>query len=98
MESPLQDMDNLTPEERQVRLKKADSIRRMLAEQSTTGKRNAGTTTFFIRFQFWLRQYSDRSTLLGTFFANCQIAHAQPRILNERKNLKRPKINMTCDF
>lgn len=85
MESPLQDMDNLTPEERQVRLKKADSIRRMLAEQSTTGKRNAGTTTFFIRFQFWLRQYSDRSTLLGTFFANCQIAHAQPRILNERK-------------
>ena len=30
----LQDMDNQTPEERQVRLKKADSIRRMLAEQS----------------------------------------------------------------
>ena len=29
-----QDMDNQTPEERQVRLKKADSIRRMLAEQS----------------------------------------------------------------
>ena len=27
-------MDNQTPEERQVRLKKADSIRRMLAEQS----------------------------------------------------------------
>ena len=29
-----QDMDNQTPEERQVRLKKADSIRRMLADQS----------------------------------------------------------------
>ena len=28
-------MDNLTPEEKQVRLKKADSIRRMLAEQSS---------------------------------------------------------------
>ena len=27
-------MDNQTPEERQVRLKKADSIRRMLADQS----------------------------------------------------------------
>jgi hypothetical protein len=31
---PDTDMDNQTPEERQVRLKKADSIRRMLAEQS----------------------------------------------------------------
>merc|ERR1711963_375716 len=31
---PETDMDNQTPEERQVRLKKADSIRRMLAEQS----------------------------------------------------------------
>jgi hypothetical protein len=30
-------MDNQTPEERKVRLKKVDSIRRMLAEQSTTG-------------------------------------------------------------
>ena len=35
-------MDNLTPEEKQVRLKKADSIRRMLAEQTSTGSRNAG--------------------------------------------------------
>ena len=34
MNNNLQDMDNQTPEERQVRLKKADSIRRMLAEQS----------------------------------------------------------------
>lgn len=31
---PDTDMDNQTPEERQVRLKKADSIRRMLADQS----------------------------------------------------------------
>ena len=31
-----QDMDHQTPEEREVRLKKADSIRRMLADQSTT--------------------------------------------------------------
>merc|ERR1712066_695780 len=38
---PDTDMDNLTPEERQVRLKKADSIRRMLAEQTSTGSRNA---------------------------------------------------------
>ena len=36
-------MDILTPEERQVRLKKADSIRRMLADTgATTGSRNAG--------------------------------------------------------
>ena len=37
-------MDNLTPEEKQVRLKKADSIRRMLAEQSSvqSGHRNSG--------------------------------------------------------
>lgn len=35
-------MDNLTPEERQVRLKKADSIRRMLAEQTSSGPRNSG--------------------------------------------------------
>ena len=32
----VQDMDHQTPEEREVRLKKADSIRRMLADQSTT--------------------------------------------------------------
>lgn len=38
----LQDMDNLTPEERQVRLKKADSIRRMLAEQPSAGQTNKG--------------------------------------------------------
>ena len=35
-------MDNLTPEERQVRLKKADSIRRMLAEQPSAGQTNKG--------------------------------------------------------
>jgi len=33
---PETDMDHQTPEEREVRLKKADSIRRMLADQSTT--------------------------------------------------------------
>jgi hypothetical protein len=33
--SNFQDMDNQTPEERQVRLKKADSIRRMLADQGS---------------------------------------------------------------
>merc|ERR1719445_2041170 len=37
---PDTDMDNLTPEERQVRLKKADSIRRMLAEQPSAGQTN----------------------------------------------------------
>ena len=37
-----QDMDNQTPEERQVRLKKADSIRRMLADQSATGMNSIG--------------------------------------------------------
>ena len=35
-------MDNLTAEEKQVRLKKADSIRRMLAEQTSSGARNTG--------------------------------------------------------
>ena len=30
-----QDVDNVTPEERQVRLKKADSIRKMLADTSS---------------------------------------------------------------
>ena len=41
-------MDNLTPEEKQVRLKKADSIRRMLAEQSSvqSGHRNAGKNIY----------------------------------------------------
>ena len=33
----VQDMDHQTPEEREVRLKKADSIRRMLADQSASG-------------------------------------------------------------
>merc|ERR1712111_236297 len=37
---PDTDMDNQTPEERQVRLKKADSIRRMLAEQPSAGQTN----------------------------------------------------------
>jgi len=42
---PDTDMDILTPEERQVRLKKADSIRRMLADTgATTGSRNADET------------------------------------------------------
>jgi hypothetical protein len=36
-------MDNQTPEERKVRLKKVDSIRRMLAGQSAAGvNRNSG--------------------------------------------------------
>ena len=41
-------MDNLTPEEKQVRLKKADSIRRMLAEQSSvqSGHRNTGIVVY----------------------------------------------------
>ena len=41
-------MDNLTPEEKQVRLKKADSIRRMLAEQSSvqSGHRNSGNAAY----------------------------------------------------
>ena len=34
---PEVDMDNLTPEERKVRLKKAESIRRMLADTAATG-------------------------------------------------------------
>lgn len=44
---PDTDMDNLTPEEKQVRLKKADSIRRMLAEQSSvqSGHRNTDEGT-----------------------------------------------------
>ena len=42
-------MDNLTPEEKQVRLKKADSIRRMLAEQSSvqSGHRNSGNAYIY---------------------------------------------------
>jgi hypothetical protein len=43
-------MDNVTPEEQKVRLKKADSIRRMLlAEQSSAGSggnRNPGNIYF----------------------------------------------------
>ena len=37
-----QDMDHQTPEEREVRLKKADSIRRMLADQSGTTSGGVG--------------------------------------------------------
>ena len=36
-------MDNQTPEERQVRLKKADSIRRMLADQSGPASHNVNS-------------------------------------------------------
>ena len=44
-------MDNLTPEEKQVRLKKADSIRRMLAEQSSvqSGHRNTGILIYIAK-------------------------------------------------
>ena len=38
----VQDMDHQTPEEREVRLKKADSIRRMLADQSGTNSAGVG--------------------------------------------------------
>ena len=38
----VQDMDHQTPEEREVRLKKADSIRRMLADQSGTTTAGVG--------------------------------------------------------
>jgi hypothetical protein len=42
-------MDNQTPEERKVRLKKVDSIRRMLAGQSAAGvNRNLGLKLFYI--------------------------------------------------
>ena len=50
--SVLQDMDNLTPEERQVRLKKADSIRRMLAEQPSAGQTNKGMYYYFLNITF----------------------------------------------
>ena len=40
------DAEEISPEERQVRLKKADSIRKMLAEQSTHSSMNSGTKTF----------------------------------------------------
>ena len=45
-------MDNLTPEEKQVRLKKADSIRRMLAEQSSvqSGHRNTGIVVYIYSY------------------------------------------------
>ena len=45
-------MDNLTPEERQVRLKKADSIRRMLAEQPSAGQTNKGMYYYFLNITF----------------------------------------------
>ena len=45
-------MDNLTPEERQVRLKKADSIRRMLAEQPSAGQTNKGMYCCFFNITF----------------------------------------------
>lgn len=43
--------EEVTPEEKQVRLKKADSIRKMLAEQSTTSQQSSGTK-FYIHSNF----------------------------------------------
>ena len=58
-------MDILTPEERQVRLKKADSIRRMLADTgATTGSRNAGKISLNTNITVLTRFYSE----LGGFF------------------------------
>jgi len=42
---PEMDADEVTPEEREVRLKKADSIRKMLAEQSTTASASKNSET-----------------------------------------------------
>ena len=51
-----QDVDNVTPEERQVRLKKADSIRRMLADTTPSstaqGKRNTWAHTNLVHKKY----------------------------------------------
>lgn len=62
-------MDNFTPEERQVRLKKADSIRRMLAEQTSSGPRNSG--------MLCLSYFGYSNKLLVTNF-QCIDAHLKP--------------------
>ena len=50
-------MEDVSPEERQVRLKKADSIRKMLAEQSTTSNSNTTGNNFFYSVIIYLTCY-----------------------------------------
>ena len=76
-------MDILTPEERQVRLKKADSIRRMLADTgATTGSRNAGkislnTNTVYnvlTRFHSELGLFICKTTIFSQSYSGLELA------------------------
>ena len=87
-------MDNLTPEEKQVRLKKADSIRRMLAEQSSvqSGHRNTGIVVYIaIAAKSFLKEgeKKDLLTFMWDFLLEFMVLEKSHPIKKVDKNPKK---------